>query len=438
MKTLLALFLLLLHLQADEFDEEFSLDDESETPYKAQGYVGVNGTFFTNTPKDKNPNSFLAIQKLELDYTKDEINVHSTLYAQEAYYDFAKKEKQTGRTFARLDELFLKYDFDDSSIKMGKSIEFWGALEVYNATDVFNTLDFRNDITDANNKLGSWNINYSYYTEDGELSLIVKLYEESEAMPKYAYNYYFLPKESPYVPQLNRTFALRYDKELQSQHEISDPSLFLKYSASTDFALDYALVLEKGYDSQRFIDYTIPKSKTADIVFNSNIYKVYKLLTFNTLAVEDTLYKFEGVYAKVLDENNVSDYAQLSLGVEHTLSGFLDLDGDLGVLAEYYYYHTFESKKMSDLELYQAFQNDLFVGLRYTFNDEGDSTFLGGALLDTEYNEQLYTAEYERRLFDDIKLKFSYQYIRPSTTHQTTYALIGKHQKFTFDVSYHF
>lgn len=445
---LFILLITLLALNADEFDEEFALEDENSASFKIQGDVGVDSTFYTNTNEGQNPNSFLGVQRVELDYEKDEIQIHSTLYAQEAYYDLLEKSKQTGRSYARLDELFLEYDLDNSSLKMGKSIEFWGAMEVYNATDIFNTIDFRNDLDDSNNKLGSYNINYSYYTETGTLSFILKLYEESEGMAKPAYKYYLLPKNI-YVGDMNKTFDFRYDSELHSQHTIGKPSLFIKYNASTDFALDYAVVYEHGYDSQRYIEMTLPKTPAGDIMLNSVIYQVDKFLTFDTLALENTLYKFDGVYTHVNDENNISDYLQLSFGVEHTLYNIFNSDTDLGLLSEYYYYKTLEGGAKNsdtnlsagyytDLTLFQNYQNDLFLGIRYTFNDEGDATFIGGVLLDTQYNEQLYTAEYERRLFEVMKLKVSYQNIQPSTSTLTPFARIGKHQKMNIDLSYHF
>lgn len=425
-----------------------SLHADEESPLSYRGYVGLNSTFYTNIPSDKNQNSFTALQRVELDYKKENLQLHSTLYAQEAYYDFAESAKETGRSFARVDELFLKYELENSSFKMGKSIEFWGALELYNATDVFNTADFRNDMMQSDNKLGSYNINYSYYTDNGTFSIILKLYEESEAMAKYAYPYYFLPKEQ-YIADMNKTFNFRYDSELLSEHSVGKPSLYIKYNASTDFSLDYAFVYERGYDSQRYIQITLPKTPSGDIPFNSTIYQVDKFLTFNTLAVENTLYKFEGLYAHVLDKVNVSDYTQLSFGVEHTLTNFSESDSDLGLITEYYYYKTLESGAKnsdanlsngyySDLTLFQNYQNDLFLGVRITFNDEGDATFIGGVVLDTQYKEQLYTAEYERRLFEVMKLKLSYQNFQPSTTTLTPFARIGKHQKMSFDVSYHF
>ena len=101
------------------------------------------------------------------------------------------------------------------------------------------------------------------------------------------------------------------------------------------------------------------------------------------------------------------------------------------------------------MNLFQVFQNDLFLGFRYTLNDAANSSLIVGAIIDTEYEEQSYSLKYESRLYDVLNLKLDYAYINPSTSKPTAYALMGTdpkdptatpsaHQRIGLNLAYHF
>ena len=391
---------------------------------------GLVSDFFPNEKKGKNKNSFTANQELEFTYTKDEFKAYTKLYAQEAYHDLVKDEsKHTNRTFARVDEAYLEYEGDNFKLNGGKVIKFWGALEVKNISDVFNLREFRNKPSN-NEKLGSYFLEYDYYTDDGTLSLIAKLYEDKQYMASQPYQFYFLP------------FFISYDSELKSDNSLFYPTFYLKYSASTQWenALDYSLILQHGYDSQRYFlpdDFSTLK-QGLPTTFNEHAYLVNKIITYNTMLVDNTLYKLEALYTDVIDSKYISDYMHLGLGFEYTFNNIFNLDSNLGLIGEYYYYTTFEDNKFTDLELFEIYQNDLFLGLRYSFNDEDDSSIVAGVVADVEYGEELYSFKYETRFFDSLKFKTAYSYINPSKNTQTAYNLLGETQTITFDFKYYF
>jgi len=397
------------------------------------GHLDLDSQFYLTKPDDKNANSFTASQTLELTYTHDDLTVFSKLYAQEAYYDFTSDSDKTERTFARLDELYVKYDFENDAIKVGKSIEFWGSLELRNISDGLNPSEFRDDLF-STNKLGVWNMTYSHYTQTGEISLIVKLDEQEQKMAASPYVYYFFPK------------FVTYDGALKTQDSVNRPSLYLKYSGSTDteYALDYSVVFENGYDSQRYFSTNTPdnldrtnQSFGQPTSFVQNAYIVNKILTYDTLVVNATLFKLEALYAKVDEDKNVGDYSHVALGVEHTLENFYE-SAALGLIAEYYRYDTFEDDKYNDLELFETMQDDLFIGARYSFNNANDSTLVGGGVFDLEYDEQVYYLKGESRFADSFKVSVDYYYIVASTTDLTAYAFLGDHQRVAVNIAYHF
>ena len=398
---------------------------------EVNGHLDLDVQAYLQKPEDKNKNSITAKQTVEINYSKDDLTIFSKLYAQEAYYDLTQN-KQTDRTFARVDELYLKYDFENDAIKAGKTIEFWGALEVRNIVDGFNPTDFRNDFY-ANDKLGVYNLQYSHYTESGELSAIVKLYEQEQPMADFPYVYNFFPK------------FVTYDGTLNSEKSKYRPSIYLKYSGSTDteYALDYALIYENGYDSQRYFTTPTPNHLKPGpdfakaTTFTQEAYIVNKIMTYNTLVVDATLYKLEALYAKVDGDENIGDYSHIGLGVEHTIENFYE-SAALGLIAEYYRYDTYEENKYSDLELFETMQNDLFIGARYSFNNANDSSFIGGGIFDLEYDEQSYYLKFESRAWDSYKISMEYDLIIPSETDLTAYALLGKHERLAINIAYHF
>jgi len=83
-------------------------------------------------------------------------------------------------------------------------------------------------------------------------------------------------------------------------------------------------------------------------------------------------------------------------------------------------------------------ENDLFLGLRYTFNDISDSSIIAGAVIDMAYSEQSYSVEYETRFFDVLSMKADYAYINPSKETLTAYHLMQRHQRIGINLAYHF
>jgi len=324
-----------------------------------------------------------------------------------------------------LDEAYLKYDFEDDSISVGKNVKFWGALEFRNIVDGFHPSDFRSDAFNPD-KLGVWNATYSHYTDSGEFSVIVKFEERDLRMAASPYVYYFLPS------------AIKYEQALQTSDGKNRPSIYLSYGGSmdSDYALDYAFIYENGYDSQRFFtnDATIFTPPTE---FRQNAYLVDKFMTYNTLVVDSTLFKLEALYVKVQENPYVGDYSHVALGVEPSLEDFED-GSTLGIIVEYYRYESYENGKYGDLELFETMQNDVFVGARYVLNDSQDTAFVGGVVADLEYDEQTYYVQLESRLSDGFKVALDYYYVKPSKTVNTAYSALGEHQRVGLNVAWHF
>jgi hypothetical protein len=81
-------------------------------------------------------------------------------------------------------------------------------------------------------------------------------------------------------------------------------------------------------------------------------------------------------------------------GVEHTLFGIGPGPADLGLLAE------LMLDGRDETAPFTPFDNDVFFGARWAFNDTADSSILGGPVIDYETGEVFAFLEAERRFSD--------------------------------------
>ncbi len=389
-----------------------------------KGHVGIEGQWYMQLPNSKHQNNITAFESLELSYEQEAWRFQAALYAQQDYDDVARSADNE-RTFVRLDELYATYESDDTMLLAGRNIRFWGALEVRNIVDVLNPVDLRSDSFNSD-KMGAWNLAYTYYSDASEFSIMVKLYEENQPMAAYPYAYYVFP---PFVT---------YNDSLTHESSRHRPSIYLSYVTSFDweYPLDSAVIFENGYDSQRYFLADGPLDGRP-VQFTQHAYLVNKMMSYNTMVVGATLLKLEAVYTDVIDDRRIADYYHLGVGAEYTMT-FDTLDGDVGLLGEYYRYGTFDDAKYSDLDLYETFQNDLFLGMRYTFNDVDNSSLIGGIIVDLDYDERVYYVEYESRFGDAVRLNFDYRYSDPSHKYSTAYALLQQHERLGLRLSYYF
>jgi hypothetical protein len=293
------------------------------------------------------------------------------------------------RRYLNVKDLYYKHEFENSDLLIGRNTRFWGALEFYNHTDTFNTKDWRDDPFDYDAKIGANNIAYTHYFDDSEFSVIAKVHEEQQRVQD-------IESVSNFIPSI-------YSDKLETQKDRDRPTLYLKYSGSgEDTQIDYSLIYQNGYDEQRYIT-------PVGAELRQHAYLVDKVMGYATLVSGSTIYKTELAYTKS-DDEKVSDYAQMSLGVEHTLYSVVG-KSDIGLLAEYYNYKEYDEKKLGAKEFGNLFANDVVVGFRYSFNDSADSDILGGVAVDRDNHEKIISLEYNTRLYEKYKLGLSYLHL---------------------------
>ena len=109
------------------------------------------------------------------------------------------------------------------------------------------------------------------------------------------------------------------------------------------------------------------------------------------------LWKFEAI-----GRGGHGDYfPAMVAGFEYTLYQVYESDADLGLLAEYLY----DGRQDNGDAPGTPFQNDVFLGTRLALNDEQDTSFLAGAIVDLETASTFLSFEAERRIGDTMKLE---------------------------------
>lgn len=374
----------------------------SDVEYK--GNIGFETQYLHHSIQDKRDTALALRLEAELKKKFQDSEVALKLKGLLDYND-------KNRRYVDFNDLYYKYNFQESDLLIGRNTKFWGALEFYNLTDVFNTKDILDDPYDYDSKLGAWNVSYTNYFDNSELSLIVKLHEEKQKMQE--------------RKSVNNFLPLPYNDTLKTQSGDERPSIYLKYSGSGDeVQIDYGIIYENGYDAQRYM--TMSGGS-----LQQNAYIVNKFLGYATLVSGDTLYKTEMAYT-LSEDKAVSDYGELGVGLEYTLYGVWG-QRDLGFLVEYYRYEAKDNTKLGAKDFNYFFQNDISLGFRLSMNDLFSSELLGGVDIDLDNHEKIYTLKYDTRVYEKYKLQLSYLHLSPSES-----SVFQRLDRFKLEFGYYF
>jgi hypothetical protein len=92
-------------------------------------------------------------------------------------------------------------------------------------------------------------------------------------------------------------------------------------------------------------------------------------------------------------------FAAAVAGFEYTIGGFAGTAIDLGLLAEYLYDGRDATAPPTPND------NDVYVGMRFAFNDEASTAMLAGTIIDPDTHATQVKVEFERRIFEDWKIE---------------------------------
>ncbi len=295
-----------------------------------------------------------------------------------SFIPFARIDaRDDDRTHADIREAYWLYIQDDWELLVGFNREFWGVTESRHLVNVLNQIDQVENI-DEEDYLGQAMVNLSIQKYFGRFSFyVLPLFRERT----------FAGTEGRLRSPLT---VDEDDAEYDSGAEQWHTDLALRYShyvGDWDFAASYFYgtgrepTLRANQDASELIPYyDIINQVGIDIQYTN----------------EEWLWKFEGI----VREGQGDTFAATVFGFEYTFFQFLNTNADFGVLIE----HLYDDRDEVNAPV-TAFENDLFLGMRYTFNDIQDTSLLAGSIIDLEDESYSMRLEAERRIGDSLKIE---------------------------------
>lgn len=274
------------------------------------------------------------------------------------------------RTHADLRELALRLRLGSFDAVAGVGRVFWGVTESVHLVDIVNQTDLVEN-PDGEDKLGQPMLSLMWSTRYGNLSGFV--------LP------YFRERTLPGVEGRLRA-PLPFDQNdalYESSEEEKHVDGALRYTLSAG-ALDLGLSHFSGTARE-------PRFVIGDTPAGPVLTPVYDLIQRSgvdlNLVAGAWLWKLEAIR----QEDRVDDYAAAAGGLEYTHSGALGSAWDAGVLVELLW-------DERGAQGGSAFQNDVFIGTRWSGNDVEGTELLAGAAVDLDHQGTFATLEASRRL----------------------------------------
>lgn len=354
-------------------------------------------------------NEAIVFGRTDVDIENEYLPIHVGL---EYLYSSEYKE----RRYVMLNEMFVTKDFEDYGFKFGKIIKQWGELEGFNVGDIYNQKHYLLDPFDKSAKLGSIGLSATKYFDENSLELDIKFYEQDLKYPSYL---------DPYNP-----FDMQYSKELNLSNKRYTPSVYVIYNFISDESIDSdsKLIFNHGYDNKR---YFVPIDQAT---LSQYAYRVNKLIYMTNIVYDDTIFKCEMAYTDVIKDELMSDYAQLTFGVEKTLYDLLHADTTLYL--EYYNYYYKNNEKLQDVDISEIYNNDIFVALRIDFTDVRSSEIKLGILYDLDNRERVFKIRAKSRIYDSFVL--SGEFLQIVAKENTVLSYLGNSSRATFGLTYTF
>ena len=299
-----------------------------------------------------------------------------------SFIPFARIDaRDDDRTHADIREAYWLYIQDDWELLVGVNREFWGVTESRHLVNVLNQIDQVENI-DEEDYLGQAMINLSIQKDFGRFS------------------FYVLPlfRERTFPGDDGRLRAPLVVDEDDAEYESGAEQWH------TDFAARYSHYIG-NWDFAASYFYGTGREPTL-ITDTSGTQLIPHYDIINQLGIdvqythEEWLWKFEGI----IREGQGDTFAATVLGLEYTLFQFNESDTDLGLLIEHLYDDRDEVGTPTT-----SLENDIFLGMRYTFNDIQDTALLAGGIIDLEDESYSLRIEAERRFGDSVKIELEGQ-----------------------------
>lgn len=347
--------------------------------WETSGYISLDYSLFTETANDTRQHDQYAGSTGELEFYRSwgDNSVTITPFARLSQHD----NERNHLDFREANWLHIG---DDWEVRAGISKVFWGTAESQHLVDIINQTDTLEGV-DGEDKLGQPMLSLTLIRDWGDLQLFWLPYfrerdfagDEGRLRPQPRIDSDYSTYESE-DEQSHQDFAARW------VHTIGDLDLAVSYFQGT--SREPALITDTDDNSQPILRPHYEQIRQAGLEL--------------TWVVDSWLWKAEAIHRSGMSNKlgNKEDYSAAVAGFEYTFVGAGGGDTDIGLLMEY---HLDERGARATT----PYQNDLFVGLRFAFNDMQSSEILTGVIFDNDNSATIGLIEASRRLGDNMKLE---------------------------------
>lgn len=290
---------------------------------------------------------------------------------------FRADQNDSNRTHIDINELYWQKLYKSLVLGIGINKVFWGVTESQHLVDIINQTDAVEN-PDMEDKLGQPMLNLSVSKDWSNIDLYVLPYFRERTFP-------------------GRRGRLR----LQTIIDVDNPA----YESSLEQRhMDLAL---RWFQTHGEVDiglshfYGTTREPELIPVFDSSgalkLVPYYAIINQTAIDFQWThqswLWKLEAFHRS----GQGKPFSAMVGGFEYTFTGLGGSVVDMGLLLEYLY------DERGNLAP-SGFEDDLFTGLRFGFNDAAGSELLVGAIFDMDTEAKVYSLEFSRRYRDNWKI----------------------------------
>ena len=327
---------------------QFSQEGLYPSQFKQYGSVAVQPEWFHDWNEGKESLTFVAFSRWD--------------------------EHDEERTHSDIRELSWLKVFDESELRVGLRKVYWGVTESQHLVDIINQTDLV-ESSDGEEKLGQPMINYALIQDWGTVDLFILPYFRERTFPGVSGRL----RSKLHVDTSNPVYEST-DKENHIDYAV-------RWSHSTG---DWDIGLSHFNGTSRDPSFKL----SADFKSLRPVYNLMQQTGIDLQATKEAwLWKAEVINRRINNEN----YVAATGGLEYTFYSLFESTSDLGLVMEYLY-------DDRGAKATTPFENDLMVGLRWTKNDENDTSVLVGVIADRDDSSRLYSIEASRRIAENLKL----------------------------------
>ena len=286
------------------------------------------------------------------------------------------------RTHADIRELKWTHVGAQWESHIGISKVFWGVTESQHLVDIINQTDLVENI-DGEDKLGQPMVKFSTVRDWGTVDLFV--------LPGF--------RERTFPGKDGRLRTVPYVDDDLARYESSKEEEHIDWAARWSHSFDIWDVGVSHFSGTGRDPLLLPVVKNNGALVLAPFYEQIEQTGLDVQAtIESWLLKLE-----IISREGIGDrYTASTAGFEYTLYGLFETAHDLGLLAEYLYDERGRNAQT-------LFEDDLFLGTRWVWNDVQGTELLAGVILDSSSSERTFRLEGSRRIGQSFKLNIEAQ-----------------------------